>query len=127
MALLSKHTTPEEPPADLNKEPSYVHYSDLPRAVYLRREYIGREVRVAFYRRLVPTPDPLVYHFHPGDKHVAPSNYTIHFDTPPDFAEAPPVVVVATVEGLAVDLVKRPNGVPGAVVLRAARLLPASP
>lgn len=116
-------TLPEPtPPAT---EPARVHFSKLPSLVYAKGEHVGREVRTAFYRPLVATADPLVYHFHPGEPaEVVPATYRLHFDSSPVFGDSP-CVVVGTVEGIDADLVKRLNGVPGVLVLRACRVLPA--
>lgn len=112
---------PEIPPPS---EPARIHFSRLPPLVYTRGEYVGREVRTAFYRLPAPTADPLVYLFHPGEPvEVNPPTYRLHFGTPPVFADAP-FVVVGTVDGIDTDLVRRLNGVPGVLVLRGCRALP---
>jgi hypothetical protein len=106
-------------------EPVGVHFSDLPKQVYRRGDYKGQAVRVAFYRSLTPTDDPLVWHFHPGEPAaVVPPTYRLHFAEPPT---AGPLIVVGTVEGIDPDGVRRVSGVPGVVVLRGCRALPDAP
>lgn len=118
---------PKPTPPPVATHPRPVHFSDLPRYVY-RGEYRGELVRVAFYRPLTPTADPLVWEFHPGEPaSVVPATVRIHFAEPPDFPPRSLAVVVGTVEGIDADLVIRTNGVPGVLVLRAARVVPASP
>jgi len=109
-----------------SEKPVRIQFSQLPLAVFERGRYVGHKVRVAFYRPLTPTDDPLVYHFHPGEPvEVVPPTYRLHFASPPEFRSH--VVVVGTVEGVHPDYVKRINGVPGVLVLRACQVPPDAP
>ncbi len=115
--LWPKSTTPVDPVA--------VHFSELPKAVLRTGEYRGRQVRVAFYRAPVPTADPLVWHFHPGEPaRVVPASYRLHFACPPPAFDTLPVVVVGTVDGIEADLTIRPSGVPGVLVIRGCSSVP---
>jgi len=109
---------PEIPPPS---EPARIHFSRLPPLVYTRGEYVGREVRTAFYRLPAPTADPLVWEYRPGrPANITPPSYRIVFDRPPEFGPKMPVAVVGTVTGITPDSRVRPDRVPGAVVLTAA-------
>ncbi len=114
----------DPPPVTPATEPVRIHFSKLPPLVYARNAHVGEQVRVAFYRPLDPTADPLVYLFHPGEPvAVVPPTYRLHFAAPPVFEESP-AVVVGAVDGIDVDFVKRLSGVPGVLVLRGCRVLP---
>lgn len=114
---------PKQVPQD--HQPTPVPFSKLPVVVYRKGEHVGRQVLVSFYRPLTATPDPLVYHFHPGEPAiVVPATYRLHFDSPPPLTAS---TVIGTVEGIDPDGIRRLNGVPGLVVLRGCRVLPSSP
>lgn len=99
--------------------------NDLPRK--LSRD--GRDsvlVRVGFQFALVPTADPLVWVYHPGyPPRVIPPTYRVHFAEVPAFTSPP--FVVEGVASFEPDGRRRPSGVMGLVVLRAAVVVPPAP